>query len=251
MQSFDINIPINTTRNIDAQGDYLSYYVGSAGGADATLLLSHDSSGSTIQLKPGQAIRLQKGQSGGLWRLANYANQAAIVGVVVIGSGQIDDHTVSGTVAVVDNSFSQVIINTVFQCNANKTGVNGACYELRNTGADYIEILEVATATSGAASEVSMGMYSGVALANVMAGPESNLLDSAGVVSDAGAQWRWADINTVATITAKIASQVAGIPMDRNRPVKPILVKPGTSFMVILPAAYNFLCNITYHRRAS
>lgn len=123
MQSFDINIPINSTRNIDAQGDYLSYYSGSAGGADTTLLLSHDSSGSTIQLKPGQAIRLQKGRSGGLWRLSNYANQGTIIGSVVIGSGQIDDHTITGTVQTIDGELNRSKAGVAYTGYANVTAV--------------------------------------------------------------------------------------------------------------------------------
>jgi len=115
MQAYDINLPVNGARDLDAPGRSFYYYSGSAGGADSTITLREDTSGTTIQLKPGQAHRVADDvKRVTRWRIQNYANAATIVGVVYIGDGQITDNRVTGSVEVIDGGKARTFANQSF-----------------------------------------------------------------------------------------------------------------------------------------
>lgn len=121
MQLYDITIAANTTRQLDAPGNYFYYYAGSAGGADSTITLRGISSGLRLILKPGQAFRLPDGNIETSWILTNYANAATIVGTVLVGNGDITDNRVTGSVEVVDGAKTRTITGSA----GIMSGVNG------------------------------------------------------------------------------------------------------------------------------
>lgn len=124
MQIYDITIAPNNVQEVASQGRYIYYYNGSAGGADASITVKHDMSGTAIVLKPGQAFRLDdKERGGGRWLIGNYANTAPILGRIVVGNGRIDDNTVTGSVEVVDGGKNRTKAGQSFVSLTNLTGV--------------------------------------------------------------------------------------------------------------------------------
>ncbi|MDR5739492.1 hypothetical protein [Caballeronia sp. LZ016] len=168
MQIFDITVPAYSTFVVHAPGNYLKYMSGSNGGGDASIVVTPGSlGGQKVTLAPGQAFRLgSKAKTPDSWTLANYTNAAVIVGKVVVGDGQIDDSTISGTVAVVDAGFARTQINAAFLaqgfCPANAS--NRSCVELVNpAGSGKLVIVEGITALStGGAYVANFGIMSGV-----------------------------------------------------------------------------------------
>lgn len=103
MQIFDLTLAPNQTRQLEAHGTYFYYYDGGAGGADATVSIKEDTGGSNIILKPGQAYRLPDSSRPAVrWSVSNYTGGGTIIGRVVIGSGEITDNRVTGSVEVID-----------------------------------------------------------------------------------------------------------------------------------------------------
>ncbi|WP_417283549.1 hypothetical protein [Comamonas sp.] len=115
MQIYDITVAPNRVQEVASSGRYLYYYNGSAGGADASITVKHDMSGTAIVLKPGQAFRLdEKERGGGRWLIGNYANAAPILGRVVVGNGRIDDNTITGSVEVIDGGKNRTMAGTAY-----------------------------------------------------------------------------------------------------------------------------------------
>lgn len=155
MQIFDITIPANSSRPLEAHGTYFYYYSGSAGGADPTITLKEDTGGSSIVLKPGQAFRLPDSSRPAVrWYVANYANAGTIVGLVVIGSGRIDDNRVTGSVEVIDNNKSRTIAGAAFVGSPGVTALaaNFSVAQLWNPSATKNLIVKQIQASSGTAT---------------------------------------------------------------------------------------------------
>lgn len=126
MQIYDITIAPNNVQEVASQGRYIYYYNGSAGGADASITVKHDMSGTAIVLKPGQAFRLDdKERGGGRWLIGNYANTAPILGRIVVGNGRIDDNTITGSVEVIDGGKNRTKAGMAFMMYANQVQTAG------------------------------------------------------------------------------------------------------------------------------
>lgn len=118
MQIYDITVAPNRVQEVASSGRYIYYYNGSAGGADASITVKHDMSGTAIVLKPGQAFRLDdKERGGGRWLIGNYANTAPILGRIVVGNGRIDDNNVTGSVEVIDGGKNRTLAGSAFMCS--------------------------------------------------------------------------------------------------------------------------------------
>lgn len=102
MEILDFSVAPGGVRELHCQGSYVYFYAGSAGGADATIGVKMDARGERVLLMPGQAFRMEPGQQAQRWIISNHAGQATISGRLVIGSGQIDDNRVTGSVEVID-----------------------------------------------------------------------------------------------------------------------------------------------------
>jgi hypothetical protein len=115
MQLYDITIAANSSRRLDAPGTYFYYYTGNAGGADSTITLQGISSGLRIVLKPGQSLRLPQGANVETsWLVGNYANAATIVGTVIVGTGEIQDNRITGSVEVIDGGKARTLAGGAF-----------------------------------------------------------------------------------------------------------------------------------------
>ena len=57
LQYFDVTIPANGARNIDAEGTYFRYDQGNAGGADEAILVKADTGALATILRPGQSMK--------------------------------------------------------------------------------------------------------------------------------------------------------------------------------------------------
>lgn len=102
MEIYDISIAPGQIRDIFCNGSYVYFYAGSAGGADATITVNQDSRGQRVLLQPGQAYRMSGGDTGTRWLIGNLRGEGTIVGRLVIGSGELTDNRVTGSVEVVD-----------------------------------------------------------------------------------------------------------------------------------------------------
>lgn len=102
MEIYDISIKPGQIRDIFCNGSYVYFYAGSAGGADATITVNQDSRGKRVLLQPGQAYRMPNGDTGTRWLIGNLSGEGTIVGRLVIGSGELTDNRVTGSVEVID-----------------------------------------------------------------------------------------------------------------------------------------------------
>jgi len=110
MQYYDITVAANGRQIVEAQGTFLYYLTGNAGGADNTIKVTFGLGGTTVLLKPGQSVRLPDGAKPiDMWRIENYANSQPILGQVLVGAGEFHDSNVTGTVQVVDGGKSRTL----------------------------------------------------------------------------------------------------------------------------------------------
>lgn len=103
MQNFDILIAVGQVRRINANGSFFRYYNGSAAGMDESILVTYN--GGSVALKAGQSIKLPTSVSE--WLVSNHKGQASIVGVVVIGDGEITDTSIAGSVSIIDGGVAR------------------------------------------------------------------------------------------------------------------------------------------------
>lgn len=174
MQIYDINIAPNNVQEVASQGRYIYYYNGSAGGADATITVKHDMSGTAVVLKPGQAFRLDdKERGGGRWLIGNYANTAPILGRIVVGNGRIEDNTVTGSVEIVSSGKNRTKANQAYVMPCSTGGVAGQYpyHALINpAGSGKVIVLNGISLSSDTAQGVYVGTNAGAyaGTANVM-----------------------------------------------------------------------------------
>lgn len=118
MEIYDIAIAPGEVRDIFCQGSYVYFYSGNAGGADATITVNQDSRGQRVLLMPGQAYRMPGGETGTRWLIGNLKGEGTIVGRLVIGSGELTDNRVTGSVEVVDGEKSRTLAGLMFSASA-------------------------------------------------------------------------------------------------------------------------------------
>lgn len=151
MQNFDISIGINEVRKVNAQGSFLRYYSGSAAGLDETILVTYD--GGSVILKAGQSVKLPDSVSE--WLISNYKKQAPIIGVIVIGDGEILDSSIAGSVSVIDGGMARTDANSAFLMAGGANPVAGQYMHLQiynpvGSGKNaFIESLQFSSAAAG------------------------------------------------------------------------------------------------------
>lgn len=114
MEIYDISIAPGQVRDIFVNGSYVYFYSGSAGGADTTITVNQDSRGQRVLLMPGQAYRMPEGQVGTRWLIGNLKGEGTIVGRLVIGSGELTDNRVTGSVEVIDGEQNRTLAGLMF-----------------------------------------------------------------------------------------------------------------------------------------
>lgn len=116
MQVYDIQISsANDVERINAQGDYIYYSYGAAGGSNPCVEVRGINTGFRVKLLPGQGMRLPMGKVERDWMIKPDASIAgSLIGAVVIGEGEIFDNRVTGSVEVIEGGRSRTISNTAF-----------------------------------------------------------------------------------------------------------------------------------------
>lgn len=126
MQYYDINIGANKQQIVEAQGKFIYYLTGNAGGADTTIKVTFGLGGTSVLLKPGQSIRLPAAAKPiDTWRIENYANTATILGQVLVGDGDFKDTNTTGMVQVIDGGKSRTLGGGAFSANNSVPSVAG------------------------------------------------------------------------------------------------------------------------------
>jgi hypothetical protein len=123
MQVYDFTVTTTAPQSIGAQGRYIKYLSGNAGGNDPTLYVQGGRNGEKAILKPGQALTFPKSWND--FTLSNYAGAATITGQVLIGDGRMDDSTLQGTVSTVDGGKARTLNGTAFAAYGNNGAVAG------------------------------------------------------------------------------------------------------------------------------
>lgn len=240
MQTYDITIAANTSRQLDAPGSYFYYYAGSAGGADTTITLRGISSGLRLILKPGQAFRLPSGDVETSWILTNYANTATIIGTVLVGDGDITDNRVTGSVEVIDGGRNRTLANTTFWGYAYCPAVAGqfSHVQLWNpaTNTKRLVVGQITYAINQAASAIGHLTFNSSPLANLNAtNPMSKNLGGSVATGELRTQTSagWLGTGSLADLY---------MPGALNQTLKlnePIIVPPGKGLIVDLNVAAN------------
>lgn len=223
---------MNAQRQLDAPGTYFYYYSGSAGGADQTITLRGVSSGLRIILKNGQSLRLPAdAKPETSWYIGNYANQATIVGTVIVGSGEIQDNRIQGAVEVINGGKNRSLSGSAFAQNAQLSplAANLSIVQLWNpAGSGKNAILENVVSVSATAT----GFV--------------HQFNAAAVTTLAASQGKPKLLNAVAAPVAQIRTvQQAGYPgtniwfssgpiNNQNvwTPNEPLVIPPGVGYCV-------------------
>jgi len=229
MQYYDINVPANSTQRVAAQGTFLYYLSGSAGGSDSTLKVRAGFGGTTVLLKPGQSIQLPAGEvKGDTWILENYANAATILGVVLVGEGDFSDNRISGSVEVIDGGKARTLAGNAF---------GGFAYQA-NVAAQYTRIQLWNPAAS--AKNINLENLIGLATVTGAAVGHIRIINTAlGTLSGTGnskksggaASVMELRTDTTATVSPNNAALASlSIPvsqMQPYKPVEPLVIGPG------------------------
>lgn len=126
MEIYDISIAPGQIRDIFCNGSYVYFYAGSAGGADATITVNQDSRGQRVLLQPGQAYRMPNGDTGTRWLIGNLRGEGTIVGRLLIGSGELTDNRVTGSVEVIDGGKDRTNAGVAFVATFNVVQIAAA-----------------------------------------------------------------------------------------------------------------------------
>lgn len=109
LQYYDINVGLNKTQQVSAQGRYIYYLSGStpliegaatpgAGEGNQAIKIRPGQNGQEIILMPGQSLRLPaNSKSPDSWKISNYKNAEVITGLVMIGEGEFQDSNTQNT----------------------------------------------------------------------------------------------------------------------------------------------------------
>ncbi|SFQ19293.1 hypothetical protein [Ralstonia sp. NFACC01] len=236
MQYYDINIPANKQQIVEAQGTFIYYLSGSAGGADNTIKVTLGMGGTTVLLKPGQSIRLPvSAKPIDMWRVENYANAQTIIGQVLVGQGDFKDTNTTGTVQVVDGGKSRTLGGGAFLGYLTTAAVAGqyTINQLWNPpGSGKNAIIERINLTNGATAQAIVARISSTSLGGGT-GAESKL--AGGTVSTSLKQ----GISQVAAPTGNVVfAMFFGVNTTMTMPLsEPIILPPGKALAINSGAA--------------
>jgi hypothetical protein len=240
MQVYDISIPVNGARLLQAPGRFFRYYSGSAAGLDETILVTNKTRSQGVLLRPGQSLTLP--ESNDQWLISNYANVAQINGKVVVGMGRIDDDRVTGEVSVISGEAANA--------NSGKAGIIAGAQaavagqyshvQLWNPSSTVNVIVERVVMAAGAACIVGMRSYN-VALSTLNMGPQTKLFGAAAMQSRTRGE---ANASLLGTASANIFLAVANESKDFLLS-SPIVLPPNWG-LVFVPLTVNIMLNVTF-----
>lgn len=251
MEIYDISIAPGQVRDIFVNGSYVYFYSGSAGGADATITVNQDSRGQRVLLMPGQAYRMPDGQVGTRWLIGNLRGEGTIVGRLVIGSGELTDNRVTGSVEVIDGGKNRTNAGMAFVFSSNMAGVAGVAGSAilwNPLGSGKNLFVKAFRISMGGAAPYGLEMVTGLGtgltqdatyIAPKKIGSVSvakGLRTTAGNFN--GQSWSFNSIST-ATLAANVVDQV--------QYQEPVLIQPGQGMRAFVAAnEVPFICNIEY-----
>lgn len=120
---FDITLPPGGAQRISTRARYIRFLDGTAGGADTTVLVQSIGGGVKVQLKPGQAFRIDSYADD--WLISNYSGQGTIIGALLIGDVGFEDGRISGSVEVIDGGKARTLAGVAFLGNGYQAPVAG------------------------------------------------------------------------------------------------------------------------------
>lgn len=241
MQTYDFTLAAssNASRQIDAVGNYLYYYAGSAGGADTTIKLRGLSTGLQVQLKPGQSFRCEPGKVETSWVLVNYAGAGIITGFVTIGLGQIQDNRITGEVSIIDGGSARTRAGKAFSSNIFCAAVAAqyAHCQLWNQSTTVNMMVEQLIAFSTAAVGVTIrGHNAQLSTPSGSANPQSKYIGGAASANQNRIQNAVAAIPVGATIGSLLMAANA---MAIYKLTEPILIQPSQGLVLYVNNAFN------------
>ena len=230
LQYYDISIAPNATRVLSAEGSYIRYHIGAAGGADETILVKADTGGLAAMLRPGQSIKLPAKVKD--WRISNYANAGTIAGILIVGDGEIQDSQVAGTVQVIDGGKARTLAGSAFMFSQGATGAAGInpCAILFNPAASGKNII-VESARASFSSAQQYGI-------DFITAPGSNaVLSSPGIVPkkpgavSVGISYK-VDVaafngTSVAGLNSILTATLSANVVDSMKFTEPVILPPG------------------------
>lgn len=243
MRTFDFSVAVGAVFRIQAEGQYLRYYLGSAGGASTALTVKGQQTGAELRILPGQSVRLPQTEQ--LWILVNNISTAAISGLMLIGDGAFSDDRISGEVSVIDTSKAVTLAGLAYATFVSvAAGVGQWSHaELRNAaGSGRRVILDELRVSPNPAGYVVLGA-SAVQLAS--GGPGGTSLRIGNPVSTCGGR-----SEVTATDRIAIGEQLIVEPGDPARfsvvtLKRPIVLAPGQG-MCVRPVAFNIALYVQF-----
>lgn len=233
MQYFDITVPVNKPFTVSAQGSFLYYLAGSAGGADSTIKVRCGYGTGAILLKPGQSIRLPKPEAkSDAWIIENYGGAATIVGSVLVGEGDFSDNRISGAVEVIDGGKNRTTAGSAFMGYGVKAGTAGQFIrvQLWNPPGSNIRLnVESVLCGAGAGATFAYGQFSGAALGTLI---------QQGVSKKSGGAPSVAQINVDSTAVSAVwpgTLFAVSIPANSSvsqKLVEPVVLSPGSGLVM-------------------
>lgn len=138
MQSYDLNLtPTVKSVTINAQASGIWYESGQS--AINTRIKVTPERGSSIELKPGQRVKLT--EQIGTWLIESLNPAATIVGKLLIGSGEFEDNS---SLVTLDASFANNV--TIMNANVPVT-ISGGDVEIKNDAGNPIPTLATIAGT--------------------------------------------------------------------------------------------------------
>lgn len=230
MQVYDLQIsgPTDVER-INAQGDYIYYSSGSAGGSTPCVEVRGINTGFQVKLMPGQGMRLPMGKVERDWLIKPHASIAgSLIGSLVIGEGEIFDNRVTGSVEVIDGELSRSKSGQAFIVPFNQIGVAGqySYIEIWNPPQNLkLGVISQFTVSSPQAAGYALQRTNNLITATNAPISKSSTNGTATLKTGMGTS------ATVAGTLLDVAAQAAGIPITKQFK-QPWILEPGSGLIL-------------------
>lgn len=234
MQVYDLQISsASDVERINAQGDYIYYSNGSAGGSNSAVEVRGINTGFRVNLLPGQGMRLPMGRVENDWLIKPYtAIAGSLIGSVVIGEGEIFDNRVTGSVEVINGEKNRTQAQIAF-IGASDSGVlaNYAAVQLWNGSTNKNVYLEQMNFTCYSTGYVNFGYTQALAMQNATL-PVSKKVDSTSPVNSVAVS----RFENLASASLTKGAGLMGCIGNTPTPFKfsePIMIQPGQGFTMV------------------
>lgn len=228
MQVYDIQISgASDVERINAQGDYIYYSNGLAGGSSACVEVRGINTGFRVKLMPGQGMRLPLGRVERDWLIKPDTQiSGSLIGAVVIGEGEIFDNRVTGSVEVISGELSRTDASVAFY-GSTSTGATVGQYSviqlINPTGGNKDLIVTSVSCVTSANQSVQVRAVD--QLIGVVDSNFPNAISKGGVGVSVG-QIRYGTVPSVVGVRL-LHWYAEASKFNRLQFVEPIVLKPG------------------------